>query len=156
MEKKVYSGCQFNIRLARPCDVQDVYGLVDLNDLDNVFQMEFKIHRDTLKKNLRDLVYLDGVVFVEYLDKIIGGIAGYCLPCFFTDEKMFCTCFLYIKPEFRRFTKAILKEFEMSVLPTPIKKITYGIPFNDRSEQLVRFFNINGYKTLETHVMKRL
>ena len=97
-------------------------------------------------------------MLAEYEGRIIGGIAGYAIPCMFTNDIIFSVMFFYVEPEFRFLTSRIVKEVELVLLPTKVTKIVFGVPVfeNKKPEILVKFYRMMGYKPLEVHLFKRI
>lgn len=143
---------KITIRVAQPNDLPEVFRLVDSVDSEEFI---FEINRDKLKNSLRELIYVRGALFGECNGQVIGGVAGYALPCMFTDEMLYCCMFLYVKKEFRHLTKKFIQELELTLLPTNAKRLTFGVPEGQSSDLMQRFFKMMGYKKLETHYYKR-
>ena len=91
-------------------------------------------------------------------NQTIGGIAGYVIPCMFTNDVMYSVMFFYVTPEFRFLTSKIIKEVELVLLPTKVTKIVFGVPVfeNKNPEILMRYYRVMGYKPLEVHYFKRI
>lgn len=135
------------IRLADPSDLPDIFLLVDAYD--GPVAHDKKI----TKNNLREIVYSKGVFLGVYNDKVIGGVAGFIYPSLFNEEFNYNAMFLFILPEYRRFTKAFITEIELALLGTRATKLTFGFPSNE--PKMNRFIRMLGYKELETHYQKR-
>ncbi len=136
--------------MARPNDLPALFELVDS------YSEEFEHDKTVAKNSLREIVYMNSVLLVEFEGKYIGGIAGYMLPGLFNKELYFSTMFFYVIKEFRFLTKRIMKELELVLLPTEITKIVYSIPVGENFEKRKRFMRIMGYNELETHMIKDL
>ena len=137
------------IRVAEPNDLPELFRLVDS------YEMTIEADRDLVKNNLRDLLYIHGVMLGECNGQVIGGVAGYALPCMFTNETLFACMFLYIKKEHRHLTKRFIQELELTFLPTKAKRLTFSTPATPEGDKLQRFFRSLGYSELETHFSKR-
>ncbi len=152
MHEKVCLGNSIVINIAQASDLSVIFSFCDeYND-------GMKIDRTRAKNALRDLVYIQGVMLVEYEGRIVGGIAGYVTPCMFTNDVIFSVMFFYVEPSFRFLTPRIVKEVELVLLPTKVTKIVFGVPIfeNRKPLELVRFYRLMGYKPLETHLFKRI
>lgn len=137
------------LKVAQPNDIPEIYRLVDS------YQDGYAMIGDTLKNNLRELVYISGVVLVEFEGKIVGGIAGYALPCMFTNEILYQCMMFYVKKEYRYLTRQIIRELEMTLLPTNAKRLVFSTLATPDGDKLQRFFHSLGYRELETHWEKR-
>jgi len=102
------------------------------------------------KNNLREMVYMQSALLVKYKDSIIGGIAGFVLPCMFTNDLMFQIMFFYVRPKSRHLTGKIIDELELVVLPTKVTKIVFGVPIHGakKPRSLIKYFRRRGYKPL--------
>ncbi len=152
MEKNLCLDRSVIIKIAKPNDLPVIFEFCDeYNDGMN-------IDRTKAKNAIRDFVYIDGALLAEYEDKIIGGLAGYAMPCMFTNDLIFQVMFFYVKPDFRFLTSRIIKEIELVLLPTKVTKIVFGVPVfeNKKPEILVKYYNLRGYKPLEVHLFKRI
>lgn len=136
------------VNLATINDLMVVYSLVD------DYSDGINIDRDRTKLAIRDIIYIDGVLLVEYNSVVIGGIAGYIMPSMFTNDTFFMVMFFYVRKGYRHLTKSIIKELELVVLPSKITKLIFGVLNNDRYAQQKRYFKMLGYKELETHMWK--
>lgn len=140
-----------------------VIKIADRNDLCEIFELidgyaDVEIDRDiaATKKALQMIVDLQGCLVGTINDEIFGGVAGYCMPSLFNSDVFFVVMFLYIKKEFRHFTKNFIKELELVMTPTKCTKIVFGIPRGDNQLLLQRFFSMIGYQQLEIHMVKSL
>ena len=115
-----------------------------------------KIDPTRVKNSLRELVLISGIFLIFNEDKVIGGIGGYVAPSLLTDDLVFNVMFFYVVPESRRWTKRIILEMELILLPTKATMIVYGIPAAGRMPALYRFFRMMKYEPIETHVGRRL
>ena len=152
MEEKLLVGNDVIVRIAEPSDLFKIFEFCDeYNDGIN-------INRNKAKDALRDLVYIKGVMLVDYQDQTIGGIAGYVQPCMFTNDILFSVMFFYVKPDLRFLTGKIIKEVELVLLPTKVTKIVFGVPVfeNRKTEIVVKYYQMQGYKPLEVHLFKRI
>lgn len=141
---------KITIKTAQPNDLPEVFKIVD------GYCDGKEIDPTKVKNSLRDLIYIQGAFYGEYQGKIIGGVAGYCLPCMFNDDVFFVVMFLYIKNEYRSLTKSFMQELEMAFLPTKVNKIVIAV-MNDQNQRVQkRFLTMAGYKELETHMIKTL
>ncbi len=138
------------LRCAEPSDLFKIYSFCDEYD-DGI-----DINRNKAKESLREFVYADAVLMVEYDGEIVGGIAGYVQEGMFTDDVMFSVMFFYMKRDFRRLTKRVIKELEATLRTTKVTKIVFSIPFGSKSDRLERYYRIMGYATLETHYQKSI
>ena len=139
------------LHIAEPVHIPEIYELVD------TYRDGMIIDKDLTKESLRDIVYDEGVILIEYNDMIVGGIAGYVMPCMFTHDQIYSVMFFYILPSFRFLTRDVMKEIELVVLPTHATKIVFGVPAMYKNPKaLARFYRRMGYKPLETHYEKRI
>ena len=140
------------LKIAKANDLPDVFELVDAYDDGRI------IDKTITKNSLREIVYDQGVLLVEYDETVIGGIAGYVMPSMFTRDIIFSVMFFYVRPQFRFLTKKILKELELSMLPTIANKIVFGVDLDGgkNASKMLRYYRMAGYKPLETHVYKRM
>lgn len=136
------------LRVANPVDVVRVFDLVDS------YADEALVDKARVKENLKNMIYSKGIILAEYENQIIGGVAGYALPCMFRDEMMFSVMFFYMKRGFRRLTRQVIKELELILLPTPNSSLCFGVMADQ--PKLGRFMRMMGYQALETHMFKRL
>ena len=137
------------LRIAGPNDLPDIFRLVDS------YEDGFMMDSDTLKNHLRDMVYIHGVIIAEYNGVVIGGVAGYALPCMFTEEILYSCMMFYVKKQYRRLTKSFVKELEMFLLPTNAKRLIFSTLATPDGYKLQHFFRSLGYTELETHFAKR-
>ena len=134
--------------MAVPEDLPDIFALVD------TYCEDMEIDRVIAKNSLREMLYVKGVLLVEYNDTLIGGVAGYTLPGMFTDDLFFSVMFFYIIKEHRHLTKNIIKELELVLLTTQVTKICFGVIGNSTAKKMQRFYRMMGYSELETHMVK--
>lgn len=138
------------LRIANPNDLPEIFLLVDQ------YHEELEIDRSRTKNALRDLLYIQGCILAEYNGKAIGGVAGVCFNGCFTDEVIFFIQFLFVHRDYRFLTRELIKEVELSMLPTKATKIVYGIPNGNNYAKKQRFMKMLGYNELEVHVYKNL
>lgn len=150
MDAKACLGSKVIIRIAEPNDLPEIFRFCD------EYSDGLEINRDKAKNSLRDILYLQGVLMFDYEGKKIGGVAGYVMPCMFTDDVMFSIMFFYVRKEFRFLTKQIIKEIELVMLPTKATKIVFGVPMTKNYNSMIRYFRMMGYTPLETHMEKRI
>lgn len=141
---------RINIRLCVPSDLPEIFTIVDQ------YSDGKSIDRNRVKNNLRDLLYIQGVMCAEYAGYMIGGVAGFCFNCMFNDDVFFVVQFFYIRNRFRHLTKEFLRELEICFLSTKVKKIVFGVIEDEHSSILKRFLRMNGYSQFETNFAKTL
>lgn len=150
MERNLCLAHKVVIKIARPEDLPDLFEMVDLYD-GNV-----QINRNKTKNGLREMLYNSGVFFAILDGRTIGGVGAYCLPCLYNDDVMFCIMFFFVKKGFRKYTKDIVKELEMVLMPTAVSRILYGFLSGQNQAKQLRFMRMLGYKGFETHVYKNI
>lgn len=150
MEKNPCLVNEVNLKLAEPTDLLEIYNLVDGYDGEE----RLRFDHQKVKLSLRDMVYLKGVVLAVYKEQIIGGVAGYVLNSIFNDDVLYCAMVLYVKREFRDVSRKVLTEFELSLLPTKVTKIIFGVMDGPKFKVKQRFFKMMGYRFLESHFVK--
>ena len=150
MQEKVLLANSVSLKLANADDLPAIFLLVD------DYAGEIDIDRTKAKNSLRDMVYIKGVLLVEFEGRVIGGVAGYTLDGLFNDDIVFSVMFFYIMKEFRFLSRKTITELEFSLMPLKINKLVFGVPFNDDSEKYKRFYKTMGYSEMETHVQKRI
>ena len=152
MEQKVCLDHSVVIKAAEPNDLPDVFALID------TYNGETMHDKTMVKNNVRDMVYMQGVMLVEYNGEVIGGIAGYVTPSMYTSDIILSIMFFYVRHGFRHLTKKIIDELELVMLPTSVTKIVFGILAHDNVhyEKQIRYFKMAGYHLLETHLFKRI
>ena len=98
-----------------------------------------------------------GTSLVAYEDdELIGVLAGLIFNHPFKNEKIWQEVFWYIKPEYRKYSKAMLSELEKFCLSLGIRLIVMAHFGCKKREQLDRFYKIHGFEYLETHFIKNL
>ena len=137
------------LKVAEPSDLFDLYRLVD------TYELGIEIDRDRVKNSLREMLYIHGVMLAEYNGVVIGGLAGYAIPSMLNDEIIYACMFLYVKKEYRHLTREFIKEFELTLLPTKAKRVTFAALHTPDGKKLQRFFRMLGYQEIETHFAKR-
>ena len=136
------------IHMAVPDDLPAIFALVD------TYCEDMDIDRVITKNSLREMLYVKGVLLVEYNGDLIGGIAGYTLPGMFNRDLFFSVMFFYIIKDYRFLTKSIIKELELVLLTTPVTKICFGVLGSNTAKKMQRFYRMMGYSELETHMVK--
>ncbi len=127
-----------------------------LFDLVNEYDEELKIDKTIAKNSIREMVYHQGAVLAEYDGIVVGAIIGYVLPGAFTEDLIFSTIFFYVSKDYRHLTKQIIRELELSILPTKVTKIVFGVIADRNYSKRKRFMRMMGYSELETHYEKRI
>lgn len=136
------------LRLATPADLFTIYELIDSYD------GPISHDKGRVKNFARDLVYSDGVFLVEHDNCVIGCVAGIASPVMFRDEITLSVLFIYVRREWRKHTRTVIRELERMLWTTKATRLTFGITAGN--ETLERFFRMMGYRKLETHYEKRI
>ena len=150
MNEKVCLDNKIVLKIANPTDLPIIFDLVD------DYSGELEIDRTKVKNSIREVVYIQGAILVEYEGSTIGGIAGYSSASMINDEMLFTVMFFYVRKDYRCLTKYIIKELELVLLPTKTTMIIFGIIMNKTHYKLSRFMRMMGYDKIETHMAKRI
>lgn len=141
------------VRLATIKDLAFVHAITDGYDEEPI---DVVINRARIKEIAPGMINAHCVLMGEINGETIGLIAGYKLPCLFSDDVLFSTMFFYVLPYWRRYTKDFLKEIELCLTPTNITRIVIAVPAFKQFAARRRFMKIMGYKTLEEQFYKRI
>ena len=150
LAKKLSVDNSIILKMASAKDLPAIFQLVDS------YSDDIKIDTFITKRSIREMVYANGALLVEYDGELIGGIGGYIMPSMYNEDMIFSVMFFYVRKEFRFLTRRIIKELELASLPTKATKLIFGVPINDSYDKLVRFYRMMGYSRLETHMCKNI
>lgn len=134
----------------------DLFALIDSYSDNDLKDNGIEIDREAIKSRADVLVESTSVLIGKVNGNVIGAIAGVVTPCGFSKEVYFNSCFFYIVPGMRKYTKDFLKEIELSLLPTDITQLVIGVPGFKSYFKLCRFMSLSGYKLLESHFYKKV
>ncbi len=139
--------------MATKKDLAFVHAITDGYDEDPI---DVTINRNRIKQIAPGMINANCVLMGEIDGETIGLIAGYKVPCLFSDDVLFATMFFYVLPYWRRYTKQFLKEIELCLTPTNITRLVIAVPAFKHFPARRRFMKMMGYKTLEEHMYKRI
>lgn len=140
------------VRLATSENYGQIYKLVD----EYAEKTSLPFDRDKTKESLDQMVKAQGVLLFELYGKIIGGMAGYVIPCAFNNNVFFSVMMFYVCPDHRSLTKKIINEVELVLLASPVTHIIVGVLSDENHDILMRYFRMHGYSRIETHMAKTL
>lgn len=86
----------------------------------------------------------------------VGVLAGLVMDHPFRRIRVWQEVFWYIKPEYRRFSKEMLKALENACLNWDVRMVIMAHFGCQKRERLDRFYEINSYQYMETHYFKEL
>ena len=150
MEKNLCLEHKVVLKVAQANDLPVLFSLVDDYDGD------VQVNKTRIKNAIREIVYVQGAVIAEVDRQVIGAVVGYALPCLYNDDVIFSVMFFYVRKQYRKFTKDIVRELELVLLPTKVNLIAYGFIVNQDYLKLQRYMKILGYKEIGTHLAKRI
>lgn len=142
------------VRLAEEKDVKDVMDL--FTEYANEGLGEYNITLDTARAEKIVRSSIDrkcGFVLIED-DKIVGGMAGYIVESFFSDDVFMQSIFFYIKKPYRSKAALFIKSLEIILRATKVTKFIIANIETNNGEKLERFYKMLGFKKLETHYIK--
>lgn len=113
----------------------------------NKFNLEFRRARELAKDNCF-LMFKDSV--------LVGVLGGVIINSLLSDDLIFQEVIFYVKPEYRKYSKELLKSMELHLKDIDVNLMAMNAPSSDNIDIIGRFYNIQGFKELERIYLKRL
>lgn len=99
----------------------------------------------------------NGILLVaENAEKIIGGLGGLLYFDVNDGELTATEMFWYVHPEFRGAGLLLFKQFEAKAVACGAKRLLMVHLHSSMAESLKRFYERNGYRSVETHYVKEV
>jgi hypothetical protein len=125
----------------------------ELFRIDELKELGIEFDRDVAERFIEHLVNLKSVFVMD--DKgIVGTMAGMYITSFFSKDIIFQSCLFYIKPEYRKFATRFIKRIEDLLRPTQVTKLIISNLDISRYKNLGRYYEMLGFKRLESHYLK--
>lgn len=113
----------------------------------NKFNLDFRRARELAKDNC----------FLMFKNNILVGIlGGVIINSLLSDDLIFQEVIFYVKPEYRKYSKELLKYMELHLKDIDVNLMAMNAPSSDNIDIIGRFYNIQGFKELERIYLKRL
>lgn len=87
---------------------------------------------------------------------LVGILGGAVINGLMSNDLVFQEVIFYIKPEYRKLSKKLIKFMEEYLKIRGINLMAMNAPSTDDIDIIGRFYNINGFKELERIYLKRL
>lgn len=142
------------LRLAKLEDIPDIEALYEDftgESMERVVTLNKCVVSQSIARMIRD----GALILACVKDHPIGFVAGYLQNCHFSNDVMFTLMYFFVNEKHRQHSAVIMKLVEELVRKnTKATKFVVSSPAFDDSEKLDRFYEISGYKKLETHFYK--
>jgi GNAT superfamily N-acetyltransferase len=119
----------------------------EYSKFNNQFNLDFRRARELAKDNC----------FLMFKDSVLVGIlGGVVINSLLSDDLIFQEVIFYVKPEYRKYSKELLKYMELHLKDIDVNLMAMNAPSSDNIDIIGRFYNIQGFKELERIYLKRL
>ena len=113
------------------------------------------LDRPRLLESVQTMIGKRLVIAAEVDGVMAGGAVGLLCPSDFTKDTLFHVGLIYLAPEYREYSRAFLKQIEWLV-KDKATRITLSVPYGWEHEKRQRFYQMLGYRPLETYMVKAL
>lgn len=107
--------------------------------------------KPTVDESIRRMIKDGALILAVMEEKVIGFAAGYFQKCHFSKDVMFSLMYLYVKKSERQYSGHFLAVLKELLKKTDATKFVVSRPAFSGNEKLDRFYQIHGFKPLETH-----
>lgn len=144
------------IRLATVNDIGKFHQLLidyDKSDV-NSYGVDFDI--DTALVFIKQMIDMKNAFLMLEDDRAIGCFVGMLTKCFFSKQQFFQEIFFYINEENRYCSRDFIRYIEDQLKDSQVDHLVIGNMYANNGEAMGRYYEILGFKRLETHYIKQI
>lgn len=144
------------IRVAKITDIENTMPLVEAFYEESLKAFGLPLSKEVLTTIMTEHCNNQSALVMEEDGKIVGVIAGKFVQFPVSDYKVFQEVIWYVLPEHRKHGIRLFKESEKHCKSIGMQAVIMGNMANLNNEKMDRFYQSQGYKTLEVQWIKIL
>ncbi len=139
-------------------DIALLMHLFDEDDHDRGRAIGSPLSRSRVERTVTEMVWSKNVHVIEIDGVAVGGAHIQLGPSPYTDDVVAYVSLLYIAPQYRKRSSAVVDFIEKLFSSNPhCTRILISVPEDcDDASVMRRFYSLRGYSVLETHMVKKL